>query len=78
MLAKLLGASRLLCVLVTPNSLKDEWVSAEWGAAWAQDIPILPVLLQSSPQDLPSLLRNYQAIDFHSMVKISDILNYIK
>ncbi len=66
--------SKLVCLLATPNSLNSEWVTTEWGAAWALDIRILPILLNCSTQDLPERLRAYQAIDFHNMDKIIEIL----
>jgi TIR domain len=69
-----LSSSKLLCILATPNSLKSEWVTTEWGAAWVQNIRILPVLLQCSARDLPERLREYQAINFHEMAKIIEIL----
>lgn len=72
-----LRTSILFCLLATPNSLKSEWVATEWGAAWAYEIPILPILLQCSVKDLPERLRDYQAINFHEMPKILDILNQL-
>jgi hypothetical protein len=66
--------SSLLCVLATPNSLKSEWVITEWGVAWIQDIKLLPVLLHCSVGDLPERLKAYQAIDYHDMDKIVDVI----
>jgi len=66
--------SKMLCLLATPNSLKSEWVTTEWGAAWAQNIRILPVLFQCSAKDLPERLRAYQSIAFYEMDKIIDVL----
>ncbi len=65
--------SNLLCMLVTPNSLRSDWIISEYGAAWSQDIRILPVLFQCSAKDLPEGLRNYQAVNFHEMSKIVQV-----
>lgn len=70
--------SRLLCLLATPNSLHSEWVITEWGAAWAFDIPILPLLFQCSANDLPERLRSYQALNYHEMSEIIALLKETK
>ena len=62
--------SKVLFLLATPESIQSEWVTTEWGAAWAYDVPILPILYQCSVSDLPERLRAYQAINFHEMEKI--------
>jgi hypothetical protein len=58
-------ASREVCVLVSPSSLRSDWVAAEWGAAWALGKRITPVLLRCDVTQLPELLRGSQAIDLH-------------
>lgn len=38
-------ASREFCVLFTPQSIKSNWVTTEWGAAWALKLfPYTPIL----------------------------------
>jgi hypothetical protein len=58
-------------ILVTPNSLKSEWVTTEWATAWALEKPIVPILLRCEVTQLPKRLQDYQTIDFH------DINNFI-
>ena len=56
--------ARELWMLVTPSSLRSEWVTTEWGAAWALGKPIIPILHRCAPQDLPERLRRIHAVDF--------------
>ncbi len=69
-----LANSKMLCILATPNSLKSEWVTTEWAAAWALKIPIIPILLRCSIHDLPQRLQSHQAIDFHKKEKILEAM----
>jgi len=57
--------SRELCVLVTPNGIASEWVTTEWGAAWALKKRTTPLLLRCDVTQLPERLRSLQAQDFH-------------
>ncbi|HEV7746013.1 MAG TPA: toll/interleukin-1 receptor domain-containing protein [Pyrinomonadaceae bacterium] len=59
-----------LWMLVTPNSLKSEWVIAELGAAWAFQKKIVPILFRCEPGDLPERLRGTQSIDFHKYLEL--------
>ena len=58
-------------MLVSPNSLKSEWVTTEWAAAWALNKRIVPVLFRCTLEDLPSRLRAHQCIDFHQVADLS-------
>ena len=69
-----LCSAREMCILFTPNARKSEWVTTEWGAAWALNKVIVPVLLRTSPDDLPDRLRSVQCVDFH---KISEYIEQI-
>ena len=62
----LLG-SREIAVLVTPVSLKSEWVVTEWGIAWALQKRITPVLLRCDTSQLPDRLKRYEARDLHEI-----------
>ncbi len=59
-----LTASRELWLLVTPTSLKSDWVLSEWGAAWALRKTIIPILHRCSVSDLPDRLQRLQCIAF--------------
>ena len=52
-------------LLLSPASLKSEWVLTEWGAAWGLRKPIVPILYRCSPQDVPGRLARLQCIDLH-------------
>lgn len=69
-----LNNSKFLCLLATPRSLKSEWVIAEYSVAWANNMKILPILLNCDADDLPGLIKAHQAIDYHEMEKIVDVL----
>jgi TIR domain len=57
--------SRELWLLVTPHSIKSEWVISEWGAAWALEKKIVPILYHCDVAALPHRLRGIQAVDLH-------------
>jgi TIR domain-containing protein len=57
--------SRELWLLVSPNSLKSEWVLTEWGAAWVLGKRIIPILHRCKPDDLPDRIRKLHCIDFY-------------
>ncbi|MET0397267.1 MAG: toll/interleukin-1 receptor domain-containing protein [Longimicrobiaceae bacterium] len=62
--SKLLGC-RELWVLCTSASMKSEWVQTEWGAAWALEKRIVPVVLHKEDRErLPMRLRNKQTVLF--------------
>jgi hypothetical protein len=58
-------AARQLWLLVSPTSLKSEWVLSEWGAAWALEKKIVPILHRCSPEQLPDRLSRLHCIDFY-------------
>ena len=62
---KALLASRELWILVTPDSLNSHWVSTEWGAAWALQKRIVPILLRCDHKSLPDRLARLHCVDFH-------------
>lgn len=61
-----LQSSRELCLLYTPISKRSSWVTTEWGAAWALNKRITPVLLDLSYEDI---------LPEHDRIKV---LQYIK
>lgn len=60
-----LRTSRELWLLVSPASLKSDWVLSEWGAAWALGKKIVPILHRCDPEKLPDRIRRRQCIDFY-------------
>jgi hypothetical protein len=54
--------SREMALLASPTSLVSEWVQTEWGAAWAMQRTITPILLMVAPDQLPERLRQRQAV----------------
>lgn len=54
--------SREMALLASPTSLMSEWVLTEWGAAWALQRTITPILLMVAPDQLPERLRQRQAV----------------
>lgn len=64
--AALAGAEKLW-LLVSPESVKSEWVISEWGAAWILQKNIVPILHRCAPDSLPDRLKKYQATDLHKV-----------
>ncbi len=73
-LRKALKNSKSLCILASPNSLDSDWVSSELGGAWFLELKIIPILFQCSVKDLPEMLSDYQAVNFHELANISKVL----
>ena len=67
--------SREMCVLFTPDSRKSEWVKTEWGAAWALNRPITPILLRTEYRHLPPRLKEHHAM---RMSQISEYARTLK
>jgi hypothetical protein len=60
-----LHASAELWLLLSPNSLRSEWVISEWSAAWAVRKRIIPILFRCVPAEAPDRIRKLHCIDFH-------------
>ena len=52
-------------VLLSPNSKGREWVLMEMGAAWGLRKPIMVILLDLSPGDLPDITCQFKATDLN-------------
>jgi TIR domain len=52
-----------LWLLVSARSVRSEWVISEWGAAWALEKRIVPILYQCDRAALPERLRRIQTVD---------------
>jgi hypothetical protein len=60
-------ASVEVWILVSPRSIQSAWVQREVDVAWGLEKRIVPILLQCSPGDLPEILADAHAIDFHKV-----------
>jgi len=58
--------SREMCVLMSDRASTSEWVTTEWGAAWALKKRITPILIGLRPSDLPDRLKVRQAITYET------------
>jgi hypothetical protein len=58
--------SHEMCVLCTPNSMKNRWVFTEVGAGWAMDKRIVPITYGVEVKTLPAPLSRALAIDYES------------
>lgn len=66
--------SRLLCLLISPDSLLSRWLITEVNSAEILKIPIVAILYRCWKKDLPEELLEYQNIDYHEYAKIINIL----
>lgn len=65
----LIGAAEVW-VLVSPSSLRSEWVITEWGAAWALQKKLVPIFHRCGPADLPQRLARLHGIDLHDAPRL--------
>jgi hypothetical protein len=75
---KALRTSNAFCVLITPDSINNELINIEIHAAWVLDVPIISIVLGVSINELPTLIRNYQSVDFSNYKMLTDYINNIK
>jgi TIR domain len=65
MIRNALVHSREVWLLLSPDSIKSEWVISEWGAAWALEKKIVPILYRCDHGAMPDRLRVIQSVDLH-------------
>jgi hypothetical protein len=53
-------SSRVVVLVLTPNSATRPWVMVEVGAAWALGKPLLPALAYVDPKTLPEVISAFQ------------------
>lgn len=58
--------ARAFIGIITPASREREWLFYEAGAAWGRNQIYAPLLVGTSPGDLPSTIADYQAIHANS------------
>jgi hypothetical protein len=71
---KALKGSREVWLLVSPQSMESEWVTTEWGAAWALEKKIIPILLRCEVSRLPDRLKRIHSVDFH---RYNDLIQHL-
>jgi hypothetical protein len=57
-------------VLLSPNSKGREWVLMEMGAAWGLQKPIMVILHDMSPRDLPDIKYQDKAVDLNEFDEV--------
>lgn len=57
--------SREVCLLYSPRSMRNSWVTTEWGAAWALQKRITPILLDISAESIPPDHERLKNLQFH-------------
>lgn len=73
-----LKESKIILFLITPNSLRSNWVNAEAGAAWILKKTLVPILLDADPSQLIEFLRSRQAHDLTKTAGIDGIVAILK
>jgi hypothetical protein len=56
-----------VCILFSTSAKESTWVTTEWGAAWALNKKIVPILYRTSPKDLPERLKELQCKDIDEL-----------
>ena len=69
---KALLASREVCILCSREMLKSQWALTEWGAAWALQKRITPVLLRMNIDELPIRLQAKEVRYFDDREKLAE------
>ena len=64
---KALQGSNEVWFLMSPNSIKSEWVQWECSGASFLEKRIVPILLRCSAADLPAFMVGIHAIDYHNV-----------
>jgi hypothetical protein len=67
-----LVGSHELCLIVSHASIPREWVLTEWGAAWATQKRITPILVDCEVSDLPVRLRPRQCVTLSNIEVYAD------
>lgn len=64
--------SKEIWLIVSSSSIESEWVISEWGAGWALQKKIVPILYRCEPKKLPERLKRLQCIDLHRYEELID------
>jgi hypothetical protein len=74
-LSAALESAEVVIVIISPNSLRSQWVTHEWSSALTRSARIIPALAEGAQySDLPAPLASIQAVDLNDYEKaIQDI-----
>jgi len=59
-------ASKLIVIVLTPNSLESQWVMAEAGAGWALQKKVLPLRMLVDAANVPIVISQFQMRRFET------------
>ena len=60
------GKARALVALVSESTRDNPWLAYDTGAAWAADIPVVPVLIGAWTMEPPDILAPYQRLNWEA------------
>jgi len=73
-----LKESKVILFLVTPNSLRSNWVNAEAGAAWILKKTLIPILLDADHTQLIEFLRSRQTHKLKKSEEIEGVVDILR
>lgn len=74
---KSMSSSRVVVLLLTPNSVNSKWVMCEAGAFWALQKPIVPAYMFINLGDIPELITEYQCRKIETTQQKNDFVNEV-
>jgi len=72
-----LRTCRVLLAVLTPSALESQWCLAEAGAAIALKKVIVPVLRHVRPSDIPSPLKQFQAMKVETSLEQQRLVQFL-
>ena len=57
---KAITSSKIILLLLTPNSIDSDWVKAEAGAGWAMQKIVVPVSMLIDIRNVPIVVSQFQ------------------
>jgi CheY-like chemotaxis protein len=71
-------ASRLIVIVLTPNSLESQWVMAEAGAGWALRKQVVPVTMLVDASNVPVVISQFQMRRFETETEKKEFIKELK
>jgi len=72
-----LRASARVLLLITPRSIRSIWVMLETGAAWMEDIQIVPIVQFVDPSEMSDIAKQYQAIPIETEAQKTKLVHHL-